>query len=291
MTGDGHQALAFSLGLRSRPHWVRFAGFGTCCASLSVFGFGTSFQISYSGVQFSHPCAIRVLISLASVRELLIMLSTMAVFVSTSWWRCGWKYNRSSRSFLVFFSLPIFDSMALSKFLSAHDCLHSDMFLVCQMARWLEPVWVLLTRQFLVPLRKKRVWIQFLISWFFLRFLIYVLITPPVQRARRNLLLRLALGNSTRLGLGPRWLLNSESLLGAKPCLNGSTCAFILLLLKYAFSSLSLTGLLEVVGFLPSLSLTDRLGVSSWGSLVFGVAGLSPSLFLTGILRASSWEM
>ena len=27
MTVDGHQALAFSLGLRSRPHWVRFAGF------------------------------------------------------------------------------------------------------------------------------------------------------------------------------------------------------------------------------------------------------------------------
>ena len=135
MTGDGHQALAFSLGLRSRPHWVRFAGFGTCCASLSDFGFGTSFQISYTGVQSSHPCAIRVVISLASVRELLIMLSTMAVFVSTSWWRCGWKYNRSSRSFFVSFSLPIFDSLALSKFLSAHDCLHSDIFRFL-FARW-----------------------------------------------------------------------------------------------------------------------------------------------------------
>ena len=37
VTGDGHQALAFSLGLRSRPHWVRFAGFVTCCTSLSDF--------------------------------------------------------------------------------------------------------------------------------------------------------------------------------------------------------------------------------------------------------------
>ena len=62
------------------------------------------FQIFYTGVQSSHPCAIRVVISLASVRELLIMLSTMAVFISTSWWRCGWKYNRSSRSFFTSFS-------------------------------------------------------------------------------------------------------------------------------------------------------------------------------------------
>ena len=111
--------------------------------SREFFGFGTSFfKLFYTGVQTSHPCAIWVVISLASVRELLIMLSTMAVFISTSWWRCGWTYNRSSRSFFVSFSLSIFDSLALSKFLSAHDCLHSNIFLVCQMARWLEPVWV-----------------------------------------------------------------------------------------------------------------------------------------------------
>ena len=82
-------------------------------------------------------------------------------------------------------------------------------------------------------------------------------------------------------------LLNSESLRGAKPRLNGSTCTCLLLLLKYTFSSLSLTGLLDVAGFPPSLSLMDLFGVSSWGSL----AGLSPSLSLTCILGASSWEI
>ena len=169
MTGDGHQALAFSLGLRSRPN----IGCGLLVLILVVHLFLTSvlehlFQIFYTGVQSSHPCAIRVVISLASVRELLIMLSTMAVFISTSWWRCGWKYNRSSRSFFVSFSLPISDSLALSKFLSAHDCLHSDIFRFL-FARWpgdWNPFGFLLTRQLLILLRKKRAWIRLLISCF-----------------------------------------------------------------------------------------------------------------------------
>ena len=61
MTVDGHQALAFSLGLRSRPYWVRFAGFvyllyisksAWLALELSLlgefFGFGTSFSKFFS---------------------------------------------------------------------------------------------------------------------------------------------------------------------------------------------------------------------------------------------------
>ena len=156
MTGDGHQALAFSLGLWSRPHWVRFAGgWPWNCLFRESFRFVLVlehlFQVFYSGVQFSHPCAIRVLISSSSVWELFSILSTMAIFVSTSWRRCGWWYNRSFLLIWQFLILLFSASFWVNMIVCKGTC-----FLF---ARWTgdwKPVWVLLTRQFLVPLRKKR---------------------------------------------------------------------------------------------------------------------------------------
>ena len=120
----------FFLGLRKPFPWGAVGWWWAW--KLSRIGFGTTFfWVIYSfELHFSHPCAMRTISCLALDKVDWIMSFTTDFFVTTSWWRCGWKYFRSSRWPRTPLSLLTLDSLFRSSSRSWHELQQWDMVIV-----------------------------------------------------------------------------------------------------------------------------------------------------------------